>query len=50
MAIFCLVLVIWSLWIGRKWAKHWVFIVFEATINIFIVFDIVFKLKLVGCK
>lgn len=50
MAVICLILVVWSICMGKNWAKTWVFILFEALINIFIVFDIVFKLQLVGCR
>jgi hypothetical protein len=35
---------------GKNWAKHWVFIFFEAVINLFIILDIFFKIKLVGCR
>ena len=46
MALLCLFLVIWSMFMGKEWSKNWLFILFECVVNAFVVLDIVFKLKL----
>lgn len=50
MAVLCSILVIWSLFMGKKWSGHWLFVCFELIINFFIVLDIAFKMKLLGIK
>lgn len=50
MAFICLILVTLTLFVGKQFSKHWLFIFFEMVINIFIVLDIAFKMKLVGVK
>ena len=46
MAVLCTVLVVWSLVVGRVWNQGLLFLVFEITVNVFVVLDIVFKMKL----
>ena len=35
---------------GKEWSKNWLFILFECCVNLFVILDIVFKLKLLGCR
>ena len=49
-AVLCVVLLIWSIFHGKTWAHHWLFILFECIINLFIVVDIAFKMKLLVSK
>ena len=44
--ILCIVLLVWSIIQGKTWAHHWLFIVFECIINLYIIIDLAFKIKL----
>jgi hypothetical protein len=50
LAFICSGLVLWTLLDRQAWKENVWFIIIELTINIIIAIDIVFKIKLTGCK
>ena len=46
MAVMCTILVVWSLIVGRVWNQGVLFLIFEIIVNVFVILDIVFKMKL----
>lgn len=47
-AVLCVILAVYSVLMGRKWDSEVIFVIYEFFLNIFILFDICFKIKLVG--
>ena len=43
-----MILAVYSVLMGRKWDSEVIFVIYEFFLNIFILFDICFKIKLVG--